>query len=161
MILYIVRHAWAGQHGDPAWPDDSLRPLTKAGKKRFRRAVKRLVKRGCKAPAIATSPLVRCRETAELLAEALDDVSVIDVEALKPGATLSDVLAATQEHLGADFVLCGHAPDVNDLVAGLIGAGPEAFDMDKGAMAAISFQGPPTAGNGTLLWLVTAEMLGV
>ena len=27
MNLYIVRHAFAGQHGDPNYPDDALRPL--------------------------------------------------------------------------------------------------------------------------------------
>ena len=26
MDLYIIRHAWAGHFGDPAWPDDSQRP---------------------------------------------------------------------------------------------------------------------------------------
>ena len=42
MLLYIVRHAFAGQHGDPSYPDDSLRPLTKKGRKQFRRVVKKL-----------------------------------------------------------------------------------------------------------------------
>ena len=37
MLLYIVRHAYAGQHGDPHYPDDSLRPLTKRGRKQFAR----------------------------------------------------------------------------------------------------------------------------
>ena len=31
MFLYIARHAWAGESGDPRWPDDSLRPLTPEG----------------------------------------------------------------------------------------------------------------------------------
>ena len=40
MVVYIVRHAAAGQHGDPRFPDDSLRP-TKEGRKCFRRLVKK------------------------------------------------------------------------------------------------------------------------
>jgi len=39
MRLYIVRHAFAGQHGDPNYPDDSLRPLTSQGRKKFKRLV--------------------------------------------------------------------------------------------------------------------------
>ena len=35
MILYIIRHAWAGHYGDPQWPDDFRRPLSTAGKERF------------------------------------------------------------------------------------------------------------------------------
>ncbi len=44
--LYIVRHAFAGQHGDPRYPDDALRPLTKRGTKQFRKVVKKLHRRG-------------------------------------------------------------------------------------------------------------------
>ncbi len=46
MLLYIVRHAYAGQHGDPRYPDDALRPVTKRGRKQFARVVKKLAKRG-------------------------------------------------------------------------------------------------------------------
>ena len=64
MILYVIRHAWAGHYGDPAWPDDSQRPLTDEGRQRFARVVAELVKRGFAPQRIATSPLVRCRQTA-------------------------------------------------------------------------------------------------
>ena len=46
MLLYIVRHAFAGQHGDPRYPDDSLRPLTNKGRKQARRMIKKLARRG-------------------------------------------------------------------------------------------------------------------
>ena len=67
--LYIVRHAYAGQHGDPRYADDSLRPLTAKGRKQFRRVVKKLVRRGFAPKIVATSPLVRCRQTAEVICE--------------------------------------------------------------------------------------------
>ena len=37
MFIYIARHAWAGDRGDPRWPDDSLRELTPEGVERFKR----------------------------------------------------------------------------------------------------------------------------
>ena len=67
MLLYIVRHAPAGQHGDPRYPNDSLRPLTRKGERRFERLVKRLVEHGLAPTLVVTSPLVRCRQTAEVL----------------------------------------------------------------------------------------------
>ena len=37
MELFIIRHAWAAERDDAAFPDDSLRPLTDKGRKRFAR----------------------------------------------------------------------------------------------------------------------------
>ncbi len=45
MKLYIVRHGLAGEHGDPRYPDDRLRPLTDEGRKRFANTVKALRRR--------------------------------------------------------------------------------------------------------------------
>ena len=70
MDLYIVRHAWAADRDDPQWPDDDLRPLTEEGKERFAQMAAKLVGRGMTPEVIATSPLVRCVETAQLLAAA-------------------------------------------------------------------------------------------
>ena len=39
MFIYIVRHAWAYEHGDPRWPDDSKRPLEDDGAVRFAQVV--------------------------------------------------------------------------------------------------------------------------
>ena len=57
MLLYIVRHAPAGQHGDPRYPNDSLRPLTRKGERRFSRLVKRLAEHGLAPTLVVTSPL--------------------------------------------------------------------------------------------------------
>ncbi|HEX3869354.1 MAG TPA: phosphohistidine phosphatase SixA [Pirellulales bacterium] len=160
MILYIVRHAWAGEHDPQQWPDDRQRPLTERGIRRFRRAAKRLAKRGLSPEQVATSPLVRCVQTAEILCNRLGHDAPIVVEALSPGARLESVLAAT-DHLDADEIAwVGHAPDVGQMVARLID-GSGSIEMSKGAVAAIEFDGRPRAGAGSLQWLVTAGLLNV
>jgi len=162
MILYIVRHAWAGEHGDPNYPDDALRPLTAKGLKRFRRVVKRLAKRGFAPGSIATSPLLRCRQTADALLERLDkQTTLVELPELSPGAQLEPLLDWTLQHGEQDVAWVGHAPDVGRLMAQLIGATADQIDFAKGAVAAISVADSPGAGVGTLLWFVTAEMLGV
>ena len=55
MFIYIARHAWAGERGDPRWPDDSLRDLTPEGIERYAKVVKALAKRGFAPGRIATS----------------------------------------------------------------------------------------------------------
>ncbi len=123
MLLYIVRHAYAGQHGDPRYPDDSLRPVTKRGRKQFARAVKKLAKRGFAPRSIATSPFVRCRQTADVICERLvAPPEVIELPALEPGSRL-DALVEWSNGQGVDeLAWVGHAPDVEVLAASLVGA---------------------------------------
>ncbi len=66
MLLYIMRHAWAGEFGDPRYPSDRQRPLTTEGKKRFAKWLKYLDRKDIRPTQIFTSPYMRCAETAEL-----------------------------------------------------------------------------------------------
>lgn len=160
MILYIIRHAWAEDRDEAAYPNDDLRPLTTKGKKRFRRVAKRLVKRGFAPLHIATSPLVRCRQTADIIVEYAPQAPSLDeLDDLKPGSRLAPLLAWTAEHNDGDVAWVGHAPDVEELTAALIGAPEAEIHFAKGAVAAIEFTGPPADGKGQLLWLATAELL--
>ena len=68
--LYLVRHAIAAERG-PKYPDDTLRPLTPAGSKRFSKSVPGLIEMDVVIDFVLTSPLVRARETAQLLAARL------------------------------------------------------------------------------------------
>lgn len=160
MNLYILRHAWAGHFGDPAWPNDALRPLSDEGRDRFAQVAQELAERGVAPRVIATSPLVRCRETAEILAEHVPgEVDVVEIEALLPGSDLAAAILWTASQQG-DVAWVGHAPDVGDFVGGLIGGDSAAVRFAKGACAAIRFDGPCALGAGELHWHATAKMLG-
>jgi phosphohistidine phosphatase len=160
LILYIVRHAWAFERDDDRWPDDGQRPLTHKGMRRFRRVAKRLAKRGFAPEQVATSPLVRCVQTAAIICDRLGHDAPIVIEALSPGARLSDVLIATAGLDADETAWVGHAPDVGQLIAGLVDS-TIPMEMSKGAVAAISFDGPPRPGAGRLSWFVSATLLGV
>ncbi len=164
MNLFIIRHAWAGQHGDPAYPDDSLRPLTDEGRKRFTRMVEALVPRGLTPQLVVTSPMLRCVQTAEILAEAIGKkTKVVQRKELLPGGDPKRLLAWTEEQgSGLEQVAwVGHAPDVGHLVASLIGLENGWLDLKKGAVAATRFPQSPEFGHGELQWLVTAKILGL
>jgi phosphohistidine phosphatase len=162
MDLYIVRHAWAADRDDARWPDDGMRPLTPEGKERFARVAKKLVAAGMTPGVIAASPLVRCVETAELLAAALEGPKIVKLDELQPDSDLQGLLrwTARQAAKHGQIAWVGHAPDVNRFVAALIGDGGSLIHFAKGAVAAIRFDGEPTPGSGELQWLVTAKLLG-
>jgi phosphohistidine phosphatase len=162
MFLYIARHAWAGERGDPRWPDDSLRPLTPEGIARYDEVVKALAKRGFAPGRIATSPYVRCRQTAEIIAQRVGgDPPIDELQDLEPGSYLDPVLAWTNAQRGADVCWVGHSPDVERFVATLISNGSASIRFAKGAVAAISFDDEAATAEGELCWHVTAKALGV
>lgn len=162
MDLFIVRHAWAGQYGDPRWPKDDLRPLTDEGKQRFARVVKMLVERGMTPTLVATSPLVRCVETARILAAGIGKTEVVELDELRPGGDVHSLVRWTtqqaKEHEQIAWV--GHMPDVSRLAGAMIGQGQGVIHFTKGAVAAIRFDGPPALCGGELRWLATAKLLG-
>jgi phosphohistidine phosphatase len=162
MILYIVRHAWAGDYGDPEWPDDFQRPLTAKGQRRFAKVAATLVDRGVRPTLVAASPLVRCRQTAQVLAQATDpEAEFVELDSLQPGSDLPALVEWTAERAKehSEIAWVGHAPDVGRMTAALIGQAGW-IRVAKGAVAAIRFYEQLEPGAGELRWLVTAKMLG-
>jgi len=163
MILYIVRHAWAGHYGDPQWPDDFQRPLSEEGRRRFAQVVAELAGRGFRPEVVVTSPLVRCRQTAETIAEQLaGKPEVVEHDGLLPGNSLKSILqwTARRSDRYGEIAWVGHAPDVGRMTAELIGAPDGWIRFGKGSVAAVRFHESPSAGEGELRWLVTAKVLG-
>ncbi|QDV76279.1 SixA phosphatase family protein [Botrimarina mediterranea] len=163
MLIYIARHAWAGNYGDPNWPDDSERPLTAEGIERYRDVVAALAARDFAPERIATSPYVRCVQTAELIATGLEHSPAIDeLEDLAVGAELEPLLEWSIATGAESVCWVGHNPDVERMTASLIGEGYASVRFAKGSVAAIRFdEETPRAGEGTLLWHATAKLLGV
>lgn len=63
--LYLIRHGLAGEHG--SYANDDERPLTQEGQHKTRLVAERLHKLGIRFDRVLTSPLVRARQTAEIL----------------------------------------------------------------------------------------------
>jgi phosphohistidine phosphatase len=157
--LYIVRHAIAAERGED-WPDDSKRPLTERGIARFKQSVAGLNRLDAIIDEILTSPLVRAKQTADLLSSGLDahpPVRVLD--ALAPGHEPDQVvsqLARTAKR--RRIALVGHEPGLGELAAHLIGARrPLAFR--KGGACRIDLVSLTSKRPGAHIWLVTPRML--
>jgi len=162
MDLYLIRHAQAGHFGDPDWPDDGQRPLTEDGKKRFTKMVETLAERGFAPAAIASSPLVRCLQTAQIVAEAVpNQADVVEMDELLPGSDLEALMewTAGQPPEVRQVAWVGHSPDIGRMAARIIGDSGGCIRFAKGAIAAVRFHGTPEIGHGELRWLITAKML--
>ena len=111
--IYLVRHAIAAERGDD-WPDDSKRPLTERGISRFKEGVGGLKGLEAVIDEIFTSPLVRARQTADLLAAGVDGRPTVKVlDALATGHSPATVMA----HLAkaakrTRLAIVGHEPDL-------------------------------------------------
>jgi phosphohistidine phosphatase len=153
--LYLVRHAIAEERG-AAWPDDSLRPLTDDGAKKWRRQAAGLVAIDARPDVILTSPYARARQTADVLAAAWPKrPKVVELPALQPGVKPREVLKAIEAHgRHASLALVGHEPGLGELAALLVGfkTPPE---FKKGGVARVDVAIlPPPAGSGVLYaWL--------
>ncbi|HEX7069657.1 MAG TPA: phosphohistidine phosphatase SixA [Rhodothermales bacterium] len=153
MRVYLVRHGIAE---DPRIDrPDFDRALTDAGVERIRGQASALRRAGMKLDRLLTSPLVRARQTAELLGETLG-VSLEEEMLLAAGCSLDDV----QEVLGRipdarHVMIVGHQPDLGEVVRQLTGG---IVKMRKGTVADVEIQGPG-ARIGVLRGLYDPEVL--
>jgi phosphohistidine phosphatase len=157
--LYLIRHGIAAERG-PEYPDDSKRPLTSRGIAALRREAKGLRELGIAFDVIITSPLVRTRQTADIIAEGLGGkAAVVPSDALAPAGTPAAVIQEIQKHhKKARVALVGHEPNIGELAGRLIGA-RSPIPFKKGAIARIDFEVLPPKGVGELRWFVPPRVL--
>jgi phosphohistidine phosphatase len=153
--LLLLRHAHAGDA--TRWlDDDDLRPLTEKGHGQADRVGRLLVATGYVPDAILASPLVRARETAEVVAGHLGAEVAIDARlgGLLDLATLDRILMDAGNPRRP--LLVGHDPDFSEIVSTLVGA---PIHMRKGTLARVDAERPLEPGAGDLGWLVPPELL--
>src|SRR5580765_8570531 len=120
MRVYLVRHAEAGP-GEP----DELRALTSHGRWQAKELGERFARRGIRADAVLSSPLLRARQTAEAIA-AEAGVDAEREERLAPGATADDLRAVVAGR-GETVVVVGHQPDCGLIASAITGEPAPAF----------------------------------
>jgi phosphohistidine phosphatase len=162
MELYFLRHGLAGQHGDPKYKDDSLRPLTAEGKEKMHRAAQGMQGLGLRFDSVLSSPYLRARQTAEIAAEACK-IKIKEVHLtnnLLPPATVEQLLSeiTAQFPKSENILLVGHEPHLSEMISSLLNCGRALnIDFKKGALCWVTVQ----KNAGTLNWLLTSTQLGL
>lgn len=123
MTLYLMRHAEAVDPGDGDTTHDSDRQLTDKGRRQAKRVGILLKRLDVKIDRVLTSPLVRARETAELVAAATGSTAKIRMlDALKPAARDDAMWEALRSAGGEDVLVVGHLPSIASLAGSLLGS---------------------------------------
>ena len=124
MKLYVMRHGPAEDQAGSGL--DSDRALTTSGRERIRSVAKALADDHEAPLTIFTSPLVRCVQTAEIVAIATKLTERGgQVEArreLAPGGDITRITTALAAKHQPRVMLCGHEPDVSHVVGLVLGA---------------------------------------
>src|SRR5262249_2470207 len=139
MRLILFRHGPAEDRDAMRWPDDAARPLTTRGVERTRQAARGIA---CLEPAIQrvlTSPAVRARDSARLLAGELGLVGEpTTLASLAPeGGWRVTLERLAADDLEATLALVGHEPELGALAGGLLlsAEGPAAGVHERRARA--------------------------
>lgn len=154
--LHLLRHAHAGDPLKWHGPDED-RPLSSKGRGQAERLGALLAAVGFTTDSIVTSPMVRARQTAEIVADRLGLRPTTD-DRLADGLSLAKLeRVLSQAGDPASIVLVGHDPDFSELLGLLTGA--SLSTMRKGAIARIDMPRPLEPGSGVLRWLLPPEVV--
>jgi phosphohistidine phosphatase len=163
MKLLIIRHGAAMDQEEFAQTkqSDDLRPLTGEGKREMKRVAKGLRKAIDELDVLATSPLVRAVQTAEIVADAYGIEITDTTPTLVPDAPLDEF----EEWCGRFrdekvIAVVGHEPHLSSLATWLMtGRRESRIRLKKAGACLLEFDSAVRRDSGTLNWLLTPRQL--
>jgi len=157
MNIFFLRHGWAGKSSQ--WQGSDIdRPLTADGKKRMRRVAAALRDLDLGIDVIASSPLARALQTAEIVARQLKlRDRLMREELLSPGFGPAELQTILKKYADAHaLMLVGHEPDFSATISHVIGGGR--IICKKGALACVDVPDPVEL-QGQLVWLAPPKLI--
>lgn len=164
MKLLLLRHGIAVEPGTPGYEDDDTRPLTAEGRRKTELVARALARLELVPDVILTSPLVRARQTAEIVAAELGRARHLhNCHALAPGGKPVSLLALVKKsHARAgSTMLVGHQPDLGELASLLLTGNPlgAALEFKKAGLAVFEWNRSTGGGDATLEMLLPPRVL--
>ncbi|MGG6297554.1 phosphohistidine phosphatase SixA [Leptolyngbya sp. AN02str] len=161
--LYIIRHGLAGEHG--SYANDNERPLTEEGVRKTQQVAQRLLELGLKFDVLLTSPLVRARQTAEILQQAGLSKHLDESATLAPGGSLQEWLGWLDtwrnSAKGDRIAIVGHEPGLSEWAEQLAwGSIHHCLVLKKAGVIGLSLPSHGTPlGQSELFWLTPPRFL--
>ncbi|MBD2564586.1 MULTISPECIES: phosphohistidine phosphatase SixA [Nostoc] len=163
MELYLIRHGIAEDKG--LGIKDEERSLTKEGRQKTEKVAQKLVKLGLSFDLILTSPLVRARQTADILiseklSSQLEESSHLAHDG-QISSWLKDWLEPRNYSQNTQLALVGHEPDLTNWAEILLwGEVKESLVLKKAGMIGIKLPetGSPL-GRSQMFWLTPPKYL--
>ncbi|MEC4807144.1 MAG: phosphohistidine phosphatase SixA [Jaaginema sp. PMC 1079.18] len=111
MKLYLIRHGIAAERG--TYAQDGERPLVPRGQQKTAAVARRLQSLNIHFELILTSPLLRARQTADILYQAGLASTLQEYSPLAPGGSLQQWLQWLNQNRYSNLALVGHQPDLS------------------------------------------------
>lgn len=165
MNLYILRHGIAVEPGSPGYAKDADRPLTPEGERKLQRITNAMEALGLSFDLILSSPYLRARQTAEIVAEAFKARKRLDYsDSLTPGGSTQKLVGYLDrlQPPPESVLLVGHEPYLSGLVS-LLAAGHEGFCvvLKKGGLCKLSTESLQHGRCAALEWLLTPKQMAL
>ena len=165
MNLYILRHGLAVEPGTPGFAKDSARPLTPKGERRLWQVAQAIKALDLSFDLILSSPYLRARQTAEIVAGALNAHKQLEFsDSLTPEGS-SKTLVELLNHLKPppeNVLLIGHEPYLSGLISMLVsGETGFAVVMKKGGLCKLLAESLEHGQCATLEWLLTPRQMAL
>ena len=154
--IVVVRHAVAEEA--QADQPDAQRALTVNGKKKMAKGARGMRNIFPHADFIAHSPLLRARQTAEILATCYPGVSLHETAVLSPGKGAAALNAWLRQQPVERLILVGHEPDLSRWLCVVLSGRRKAF-VEFGKASACLVEMPSQAGQARLEWFLTPDLL--
>ena len=162
MRLYLVRHGIAEPPGDNNQYEDFRRSLTPEGARKMREVALGLKGLGIEIDRIVSSPLIRAKETAEIIADVLELKAPVEYwDELTPAAPAPQAVAKLEGCKNRDSVaLVGHQPHLGYLAAFLVfGQESVSLDLKKGGICCLEVEQFPIQPPVPLIWFLPPKIL--
>ena len=163
MELYLLRHGIAVEPGTRGFEDDFARPLTPKGRRQLRKNSAAIRKIAGDFDLILSSPLVRAKQTAEIVAKELKLKKRLRFSnALAPGGAASILIRQLEREKPAQkkVLLVGHEPDLSRLISLLTTGGLHMqIDFKKGGLCKLEVEKLKAGQCAKLEWLVTPKQM--
>lgn len=161
MDLIIVRHGEAGKR-IPVTSRDAERTLTVSGKEEVKEVAESIAELKLNIDVIATSPLKRSLETAQIIAKELGRLRDVEQwEELKPEGD-QKVLYRRLSKMKQDtsVLVVGHEPYLSNMICELISGKRDArITLKKAGLAKVEVSSLLPSPSGELRWLLTPRLL--
>ena len=165
MNLFLLRHGLAVENLTAGIERDADRPLTPKGERRLGQIADALEAMGLKFDLLLSSPYVRARQTAEIVADSLGLKKKLHFsEDLVPGGDARVLIAALnrREPRPENILLVGHEPFLSELIATLTsGDARVSIDFRKGGLCKLEIETLRYGRCATLAWLLTPRQMGL
>ena len=165
MNLYLLRHGIAVDPGTPGYAADSDRPLLPKGERKLQSIGEAIQALDISFDLILSSPYVRARQTAEIIADTCKSKKKIELsEVLTPGGSPRKLIESLTRlrPVPEDVLLVGHEPYLSELISLLIsGQSGLSISMKKGGLCKLTAEPLEYGRCATLDWLLAPKQMAL